>query len=193
MVRDVCQKVKSRVHLLYLRSKHCAIAYRTYNKGMRNIRPFREEPTVLNKVVVALAYVLLAWVVTSTSIVSMGGLLSIFFILGLLLWIFVIRQSRIKYFVRYHLVQAFLLFISIVAVLWLLAALISLLMSIPGLNYVAGMVAFLLFDPYLGAGAYHFSVKDVVLMTLGVVLAVYALRGRYTEIPWITDGVRHWL
>jgi hypothetical protein len=165
-----------------------------YNEGMKNVRPFRDEPTVLNKAVVAFAYIILAWVVASSSVMQMGSLLSIFFMLGLLVWIFVLRSSRIKYFIRYHVAQAMLLNISLIAFLWLLMAVLKLLVLFPGLNLLAEGVVWLLFDPLFHfSDAMDFSVMMILIMSAGVVLAIYAVRGRYVELPWITDGVRHWV
>ncbi len=127
-------------------------------RDMKNVRPFRDEPTVLNKTVVASAYVILAWVVASQEVVQMGGLLSIFFMLGLLVWIFVLRNSRIKYFIRYHVAQSMLLNISIIAVLWLLIAVLKLLALLPGLSLIASGVYWALFYPHFQLTSTDFSV-----------------------------------
>lgn len=160
---------------------------------MVNVRPFREDPTLWNKIGVALVYLVLGWTVTSSAPGASGDLLSIFLILGILAWVFVVRRRSVKYFIRYHIVQALLLNISIAALLWLLLALLGLLETLPGINMLVGYIYAALFAPMSVAGVLSASVKEIVLMSITLVMAYYCLQGRYTELPWITDGVRHWI
>lgn len=160
---------------------------------MINVRPFRDTPTLLNKIGVALVYLVLGWVVTTYPAGDMGNLLSIFLILGILCWIFIIRHRSIKYFVRFHIVQALLLNLSIAALIWLFMALLSLLASVPGLSIIAQYIAMALLSSLNIGELFYASVKEIILGTLTLVMVFYALRGRYTELPWITDGVRHWI
>ncbi len=160
---------------------------------MNKIRPFREEPNLLNKIGVALFYIVLGWVVANYPIANIGNLLSIFFILGLLVWVFIIRKRSIKYFVRYHVVQALLLYISLVAILWLLLALFNLMSTIPGLNILVGYLSIALFGSLNVGNVMEASAVQIVITALAFVMGFYAIRARYTELPWITDGVRHWI
>jgi hypothetical protein len=54
-------------------------------------------------------------------------------------------------------------------------------------------VMFALFSPINVFNTLHASVKDLIVMTTALYLAFTSLRGQYTELPYITDGVRHWL
>lgn len=161
---------------------------------MNKIRSSREDPTLLSKAGVALAYVLLAWVVTTTPLHDMGNLLTIFMLLGFLVWVFVVRRrTAVNYFVRYHIVQAVLLNISLSAVLFLLIALLGLFATLPGVNMVVSLVYTLLFDNMHVANLFYTSAKDIIVMTLGLILAFTCFRNQYAELPFITDGVRHWV
>ncbi len=160
---------------------------------MSNIRPFREEPNWVNKALIALAYVLLSWIVTTQAVQTMGNLLSLFMLIGILLWVLVVRQRSIKYFVRYHLTQAVLLNMTLAAILWLLTALLGLMLTVPGLNILGGILSQTLFSDMPIGNLFYASPKNIVVMTVGFVMALYAIRGRYTELPWITDGVRYWV
>lgn len=143
-----------------------------------------------------MAYVVLGWIVASYEVLSIGNLLSLFLILGIIVWALVIRRSSVKYFIRYHIVQALLLNISLSAALWLLIAVLGLLGTLPLLNLLASVSYTALFDfhpmsilPYFSEA----SIKDIFVMSIALVMGFYCVRGRYTELPWITDGVRHWL
>jgi len=160
---------------------------------MRNVRPFREEPNWLDKSLTALGYLLLGWVVTSHPVLDMGGLLSLFMILGILVWVFFVRKKSLKYFIRYHVVQALLLNISLAALLWLFVALLSFVAAIPGLHIIADPIAVGIFTPHQIAGVIQASAKDIIVMTIAISMVFYTLRGRYAELPWITEGARHWL
>lgn len=160
---------------------------------MNNIRPFRDEPTLLNKIGVSLLYLVLGWTVAVYPVTALGNLLSIFLVLGILVWAFVIRKRSIKYFVRFHVTQALLLNISIAALLWLLIAFFSLLATIPGINILVGYILAGLFEPMTLVNALEASVKDIILVAVALSMVFYSLKGRYTELPWITDGVRHWV
>lgn len=160
---------------------------------MNKIRPLRDEPTPLNKIGVALTYIVLAWMVVRPDVTQVGGLLSLFMLLGILAWALIVRRRSIKYFVRYHVVQALLLNISLAAILWLLVALLDLMNTLPGFQMIAQYVMMVLFQPISVGNMFAASVKDMFIMSVALVVAFYCLQGKYTELPWITDGVRNWI
>lgn len=160
---------------------------------MKNIRPLRDDPNAVNKIGCALSYLVFAWVVARTDVGNLGGMLSTFLVIGMLVWVFIIRQRNVKYFVRYHVVQSLLLNISLCAVLWLLSVLISFLNTIPLISMLAGLLSMILFSSVPIGGFFSATPVEILVMSFGIVMAFYAAIGQYAELPWITDGARHWL
>jgi hypothetical protein len=67
------------------------------------------------------------------------------------------------------------------------------MLTVPGLNILGGILSQTLFSDMPIGNLFYASPKNIVVMTVGFVMALYAIRGRYTELPWITDGVRYWV
>ncbi len=160
---------------------------------MNNVRKFRQDPSLWEKLVSVLAYILLGWIVATTPPGGMGGLLSIFMILGILLFVFIIRRRSLNYFLRFHITQSLMLNLSLAALIWLLVAFLRLLGTLPVFSILSGLMAQLLFSPISLYAGYSASLIQMVLFALALVLAVYTMLGRYTELPWVSDGVRSWI
>jgi hypothetical protein len=162
---------------------------------MSKIRPFREEPNWLEKILPALVYIALGWIVVRQPVGQIGGILSLFMLLGILTWALVIRNRSMKYFIRYHATQAIILNMALAAVLWLLFTILDFFSVLPGVNFLTQYVTFALFSPMdIGSLGYvEASVKDIFIMAFALVLGFECIRGKYTEVPFITDGVRYWI
>lgn len=155
------------------------------------ISSFRGNPTILNKIIVTLVYLTLGYTVTVT---PPSSIISIYFILGLLYMLFIHRQKgSVKYFVRYHLIQALFLNITISMLMWLLLAMIGLFESLPFLTMLMTVIRYYLFQFELYAvpsGTFSPTVINVAVMMIALVTSFYALRGQLTQLPYISDGVR---
>ncbi len=163
-------------------------------KDMAQIRSFRESPSLPARVGTALIYAFFGGVVLTYSEGAMGGLLSIFFLIGILLWVFVVHRKAGSYFLRYHLFQALLLNVSLGAIIWVFVSAMALMETIPWINIVSQYMTL----GFLGkiiqvANTIQLSFKDVCLFLLSLFMVVQSLRGTYQEVPWITDGVRYWI
>lgn len=158
----------------------------------QNIHQFRGNPTLINKLCVAFVYIILGYTVTAF---QPQAIFSIYFILGLLYFLIIHRQrASIKYFVRYHLIQAFFLNISISMALWLLTATISFFSAFPGLNIIGTFAVHYLFEYPLfqsqNVDAFSPSLINVFILCIALVVSFYALMGKFTELPYISDAVR---
>lgn len=162
-----------------------------YNKPvMRHLRPVgsSNEPSWPNKIIIALTYTLLGGIV-AVNAVQTQGLLMLFMLVGFLYWLFIGRNPYShKYFVRFHLVQAIILNLCLATVLWLFVEVVRLLMMMLPIE----LLVTLLFEPLNMAGI-QASVVQMFIFSIALVLAGYALMGREVEVPWISDGVRHWV
>ena len=158
----------------------------------QNIHQFRGNPSILDKCGVAFVYLILGYTVTAF---PPQAIFSIYFILGLLYFLIIHRQrASIKYFTRYHLIQAFFLNISISMALWLLTATISFFSAFPGLNILGNFALHYLFEFQLfqsqNMDAFVPSVINVLILCIALVAGLYALMGKFTELPYISDAVR---
>ena len=157
-----------------------------------NVEQFRGNPTLLNKLAVAGVYLILGYTITAF---SPSAIFSIYFILGLLYFLLIHRQrASIKYFVRYHMIQAFFLNVSLSMMLWLLTATVSFLSAFPGLNILGNFITQYLFQyPVFmsqNPDAFFPSVINVLLLCVAMAMAFYGLIGKFTEVPYISDAVR---
>jgi uncharacterized membrane protein len=160
---------------------------------MRNVTPFRNEPGLPSKAGVSVLYVVLGWIVATSNPALIGGLLWTFLIMGVIAWALFLRKRSGSYFLRYHIVQALMLNMALGMVLWLTDAVLRLLASVPLIDFVGQYLYFILFAPINIGGTLEASAKDIVVLTIALVMAFYSIRGRYTELPWVTDGVRNWV
>jgi len=145
------------------------------------------------KALAALAYILLGNIVAQTGWEALGGLLSIFMLLGILVWALVLRNHKLPHFVRYHVAQSLLLNMALTMVYWLLFSVLMLFAALPGLSIVTQFVATWILSPLPVAMVFEASVVEMVTLSIAIVLAAYAMRGKYVEIPMITNGTKHWL
>jgi len=158
----------------------------------QNIHQFRGNPSLVNKLCVAFVYILLGYTVTAF---PPQAIFSIYFILGFLYFLIIHRQrASIKYFVRYHLIQAFFLNISISMALWLLTATIEFFSAFPGLNILGNFTKLYLFEYPLfqsqNIEAFYPSVINVLILCIALAVSFYALMGKFTELPYLTEAVR---
>jgi uncharacterized membrane protein len=158
---------------------------------MRIVRPSHSgDPSILNKVGVALLYIVLGWFVLKTGPMNA---LSILMLVGILSWALFLRHTSIKYFIRYHAVQAILLNLAIAIMLVLLITLLDLLLAIPGIDVIGGLLVTVIQQPMNIGGFISASAIDIVVMTIALAMGFYCFRGEYAQLPYITDGVRHWV
>jgi hypothetical protein len=157
-----------------------------------NIHQFRGNPTLINRIAAAFVYLVLGYTITAF---PPSAIFSIYFVLGLLYFLVIHRQrASIKYFVRYHLVQAFFLNVCLSMLLWLLTASVSFLSAFPGLDIAGEFITYYLFQYPVFVSknpeAFSPSVINVLLMCTSLVMAVYSLLGKFTEVPYVSDAVR---
>jgi hypothetical protein len=157
----------------------------------RNIQNFRGNPTLLNKLVVFLAYITLGYTVTAFAPTT---LISIYFVLGMLYMLFFQRQkAKLKYFLRYHILQALFLNLTVSMFIWLALALMGLFEAIPIFTTLVTIFRFYLFGFELfpvESGTFAPTIVNLLVMTIALVTSFYALRGRLTELPYISEAVR---
>ena len=154
-----------------------------------NNRP--ESVSLIHKVIAVLAYLVLGFTVTST---SLSALISIYFVLFILYTLIIQRQKySIPHFVRYHLLQALLLNLVLAVLIWFLLSLLQFLMTIPGLNIIAGYIGAFVFNVVLiplSFGYFTPTFINIVVLSLAVAMSGYACMGQYTQLPYISDAVR---
>ena len=139
----------------------------------------------------AFAYILLGWIV-ATFKSDLGGLISIFMLLGFAYWLVVARRRQaVSFFLRYHLLQALILNLLLTAGLWLLKQAFDLFLSIPLLNIPVAWVELLLFKPFITH--LNLSVMSICILLVALTLAFDCLRDRVTQLAWVSDAVRQWV
>ncbi len=143
------------------------------------------------KVGAAFAYILLGWIV-ATFKGDMGSLISIFMLLGFVYWLVVARRRQsVSFFLRYHLLQALVLNLLLTTGLWLLTQALMLFMTIPVVNVAVGWLEAILFKPLITH--MNLSVVGICILLVALAMAFDCLRGRVTQLAWVSDAVRQWV
>ncbi|MCA9806508.1 MAG: hypothetical protein KC476_01005 [Cyanobacteria bacterium HKST-UBA06] len=159
-----------------------------------HLRPAGRQPELWEKAVVAIGYLLLGFIVSRAHPGEFGSLITIFMVLGFLYWLLIARNRyKTSEYLRYHILQALMLNIALAAALWLLVSFLGMLEVLPLLTAAIDMVLVLLFAPIGVAGFSGLSVKSFAVMVIAVILIADALRGNLSRIPYVSDGVRHWV
>ena len=125
----------------------------------------QEEHALIEKVVSALSYL------------TMGMVGFIWLIISLF------TRARLKTFLQFHIFQS--IFISLAyAVLSLFVGWVSNFLSIiPFINKVVAQINFLLNMPLL----FNYSFIQIILYSFIFYLAIQAIRGKYSYIPWVSE------
>lgn len=138
----------------------------------------------------AFAYILLGWIVATHS--DMGSLITIFMLLGFVYWLVVARRRQsVSFFLRYHLLQALVLNLLISTVLWLLMETFRLFLTIPLIDVAATWIQTILFQPMIPR--FSLSVVGICVLLMAFSMAFDCLRGRVTQLAWVSDAVRQWV
>lgn len=163
-----------------------------------NRRSFRvvggQDPSpIWHKLLIIAAYLLLGTIVANANPEGLSGLISIFMLLGFLYWFFLGRHRYgVHAFLKYHLLQALMFNMCIAAGIWVFIEVLKLFAILPFLMKPMSWLAHLVFDP-IPMGLWMVSVKTFCIMIVALILAIDGARGNYSQIPWISEGVRRWV
>jgi hypothetical protein len=163
---------------------------------LKNVRPFRDTPSWPERLLAALGYLILGLCLTFIPPELAQHLLNEGLMIGaILFWALIIHPKRGKYFVRYHLFQALLVYVGLILLAWLITALLQFFDSVPLFSTVSHTLSLLLFGPIqfplqvTQSMPLQASSWMILILSVNLVSAFYALKAEYTRIPYITDTV----
>ncbi len=115
-----------------------------------------------------------------------SGLVGLVFMIAILL-----MKKGLKPFLRYHIFMSIFLSILIFIVSWVLIFIINLLGYIPFVKAVVFSLTMFMQSEILSVFGLHFSIITLLIFLLYTYLAVGAIMGKYTYLPWVSKIISY--
>ena len=113
-------------------------------------------------------------------------------LVGLVCLIIVLLMKKgLKPFLRYHIFMSIFLSILIFIVSWVLIFIINILGYIPYVKAVVFSLTMLMQSEILSVFGLHFSIITLLIFLLYSYLAVGAILGKFTYLPWVSKIISY--